>query len=151
VDKLGCKNEGPQRDVRLAPDNRTVVVDGLAIWQGRKGEKVDLADVEAAAYDASVQRRAPVWFDPFQAVQLGQTQSSEPARVSGLLGQTHRPRQSVGGPAESARMTPRGAGARRPPRPRADPIRTCRRRPRVGRGQDSAPSGRGGGARGPSG
>ena len=32
----------------------------------------DLADVEAAAYDASVQRRAPVWFDPFQAVQLGQ-------------------------------------------------------------------------------
>lgn len=48
------------------------VVDGLATWQGRKGEKVDLADVETAAYDASVQRRAPVWFDPFQAVQLGQ-------------------------------------------------------------------------------
>jgi hypothetical protein len=42
--------------VRLAPDNRTVMVDGLATWQGRKGEKVDLADVEAAAYDARCSR-----------------------------------------------------------------------------------------------
>jgi len=33
-----------------------------------------------------------------------------PARVSGMLCQTHRRRQSAGGPAESARMTPRGAG-----------------------------------------
>jgi hypothetical protein len=36
--------------------------------------------------------------------------SSEPARVSDMLGQTDRRRQSAGGPADSARMPPRGAG-----------------------------------------
>src|SRR5258708_36848411 len=34
--------------------------------------------------------------------------SSEPARVSDMLGQTDRYRQSAGGPAQSARMPPRG-------------------------------------------
>ena len=52
--------------------------------------------------------------------------SSEPARVSGMLGQTHHRRQSAGGPAESARM--------RTSRRRHDGVRRAREPIRSGRG-----------------
>ena len=60
--------------VRLFPQpNRgapLLYCDALETWQGSRSNKVDLADVQRSAYDASVQWRAPVYADPHQAEQL---------------------------------------------------------------------------------
>jgi hypothetical protein len=57
--------------VRATADG-LLVVDGLETWQGSRGAKVDLTEVEEAAYSASRQFHAPIWLDPFQAVQMAQ-------------------------------------------------------------------------------
>jgi hypothetical protein len=41
-------------------------------WQGSKASKVELSEVEDAAFEASTTCRAPVWFDPWQAIAIGQ-------------------------------------------------------------------------------
>ncbi len=64
-------------------------------------------------YSDTGRPRSP-WSRCHSAHQRPPRGSSEPARVSDMLGQTDRRRQSAGGPtgepAKSARMSPRGAG-----------------------------------------
>ena len=55
------------------PGSGRVVLDRIAVWQGRRGTPVDLNVVEAWVRQASqTYNGAPVIFDPFQSVQLTQ-------------------------------------------------------------------------------
>ncbi len=57
--------------VRATADG-LLVVDRLETWRGSPRAKVDLTEVEEAADNASRQFHAPIWLDPFQAVQMAQ-------------------------------------------------------------------------------
>ena len=59
--------------VRLFPQPKAAPLlycDTLETWQGSRSNKVDLADVQRSAYEASIRWKAPVYADPHQAEQL---------------------------------------------------------------------------------
>ena len=70
---LGIKNDRTVAAV-CHQEGETVVLDRMAVWQGSRVEPVKLAEVEQWVAQASVTYNgAPVVFDPWQAVALGQS------------------------------------------------------------------------------
>ena len=65
------------KNVKAGP----LVVLGLETWAGSKEQKVDLTQVESAALAASIKYSAPIYVDPFQAVQMAQNLTKKGRRV----------------------------------------------------------------------
>lgn len=57
---------------RYAPPPQRVVLDRMHVLAGTAAAPVQLADIEALAYEAATAYRAPIRFDPWQAIGLGQ-------------------------------------------------------------------------------
>jgi hypothetical protein len=157
--------ELPQQEMQTTSAWLTLDPGLLAEISPRRDDLVDglcdIRDVGAWLGDGSPSQAGQVVTrETMRAQSLPQRTSAASSRVERAgPGERHarpdRPRrQSAGGPADRPNQHECHLAAparRRPPRPRADPIRTRRRRTRVGRGRAAAPSGRGRGARGSSG
>jgi len=58
--------------VRVDAETGLVVVEALVTWAPRRGERVDFQEVESEVARLAASVRAPVVFDPWQAVLMGQ-------------------------------------------------------------------------------
>jgi hypothetical protein len=69
-----------------------VVVQALMTWRGKKGQKVDLVDVQSTVLALARERNAIVVADPFQAVQMAQQlrRAGVPVNDDPFTGRTRR-------------------------------------------------------------